>query len=47
MAYATTAKRKTTDAKQPSWKWATDIRMEQEAREKQISEAARRFRKSI
>jgi hypothetical protein len=46
MAYATTAKRKP-ETKTATWKWATDIRMEQEAREKQISEAARRFRKSI
>jgi hypothetical protein len=47
MAYATTARRKTETTKQPTWKWDSQIRMEQEAREKQISEAARRFRKSI
>lgn len=46
MPYATSTKRNTA-TKTATWKWATDIRMEQEAREKQITEAARRFRKSI
>jgi hypothetical protein len=46
MAYATTAKRKT-ETKTATWKWDSQIRMEQEAREKQVSDAARRFRKSI
>lgn len=47
MPYATSTKRNTATTKQPSWKWDSQIRMEQEAREKQITEAARRFRKSI
>ncbi len=46
MAYATSTKRKT-ETKLATWKWDSQIRMEQEAREKQINEAARRFRKSI
>lgn len=48
MAYATTAKRKSAYApKAATWNWDSEIRKEAADREKAVSEAARRFRKSI
>lgn len=47
MAYAHTAKRKTAPAKQMTWEWDREFRLEEEAREKEVVAAARRFRKTI
>lgn len=49
MAYATTAKRKSSFAapKTNSWDWDSAIRKEITEREKAVTEAARRFRKAI
>lgn len=44
MAYATTAKRKSQTAAQPTWKWDTAIRQADEARAKEVQAAQRRFR---
>lgn len=45
MAYATTTKRKPA-AVVKSWDWDAALRKEDAAREKEVSEAARRFRKA-
>nr|DAF93610.1 MAG TPA: hypothetical protein [Myoviridae sp. ctshb19] len=48
MAYATTAKRKSVYApKAATWNWDQDIRKADAEREQMVSDAARRFRKSI
>ena len=46
MAYAFTTKRKP-EPKQATWKWDAEIRMAEEIRAKEVSDAARRFRKNI
>uniref|UniRef100_A0AB39CE70 Uncharacterized protein n=1 Tax=Pseudomonas phage HRDY3 TaxID=3236930 RepID=A0AB39CE70_9VIRU len=45
MAYATTAKRKTATVAK-SWDWDSAFRKDDAAREKEVSDAARRFRKA-
>ena len=48
MAYATTAKRKSVYApKAATWEWDSDLRKAEAERERAVSEAARRFRKTI
>ena len=49
MAYATTAERKSAYAtpKTNTWDWDSEIRKEVTEKEKAVTEAARRFRKSI
>jgi len=46
MAYATTVKRKPAVAAK-SWDWDSAFRKESATREKEVTDAARRFRKSI
>ncbi len=46
MPYATSTKRKP-QTKTPSWAWEIELRVADESRQREVSGAARRFRKTI